>query len=80
MRAATIKKLRKRIKEKGYYEYRLRKFASRGQELKDFYDFECSDFFVGRATASLNRVYYYKRSRKVDARINWYMNKLGMTK
>lgn len=63
----TIKKLRKKIKNKRWVEKQLNRLYNVSESLHNFEIFECSDFFSGKTLAERNRK-IYQRNYKTNIR------------
>lgn len=46
--------------------------------LKNFKTFKCNPFFVGDASAEVNKKIYERRIHRVQAQVRWYSKKLGI--
>lgn len=76
MKARTIRRLRKEISKKGYYEKRWRKFAEECKRWDRFNTFECNSFFVGENKAQLNQWIYDKHAEKAMKKCDYYRRKV----
>lgn len=72
----VTKKLREKVSTKEFVEQRLRSFMEQERRLTQFFDFECSSFFVGQESAKVNTHIYNQKISRVRAEIRWYFKKL----
>lgn len=72
MKAKTIKKLRKIISQKGYYEKRWEKFADKCKKWESFNKFKCNSFFVGSDAAKRNQWVYNKYGKRDMGKCDYY--------
>lgn len=78
MKSRHIKKLRIKIIKKGYYKKRLDELLSKEKDLNHFFHFECNEFFVGYHNCKVNLAKYNKNIDRLSAKIEFYINKLGV--
>lgn len=71
-----VQRLRENILSQDYYKRRLQKYMKQEEYWKDFEQFRCEEFFVGRESARINRAIYRKEMQRVRAKIRWYHNKM----
>lgn len=64
-----ISKIRKLVKNKNWLWKKYLQLADREKELETFWDFKCSDFFVGEIHAKLNRQYYYRATARLERHV-----------
>lgn len=76
MKARTIKKLRNKISQKGYYENRWAEFADKCKKWDSFNTFKCNSFFVGYNAAKLNKWIYKKFGKRDMAKCDYYRRKV----
>ena len=73
---SKYKILKHKVLSKGYYQSRLYLFMKREKYWNNFETFECNDFFVGYASAEVNRELYNKNIFRVRAKVRWYAKKV----
>ena len=73
---SKYKILKHKVLSKGYYQSRLDLFMQREKYWNDFETFKCNDFFVGYASAEVNRELYNKNIFRVRAKVRWYAKKV----
>ena len=73
---SKYKMLKRKVLSKGYYQSRLYLFMKREKYWNNFETFECNDFFVGYASAEVNRELYNKNIFRVRAKVRWYAKKV----
>lgn len=76
MKARTIRRLRKKISKKGYYEDRWEMFAEKCKQWKRFERWECNSFFVGYEAAERNRWIYNTEGKRDMAKCDYYRRKV----
>ena len=72
---SKYKILKRKVLLKGYYQSRLNLFMQREKYWNDFWTFKCNDFFVGDASAEVNRELYNKNIFRIRAKVRWYAKK-----
>ena len=72
---SKYKILKRKVLSKGYYQSRLYLFMKREKYWNNFETFECNDFFVGYASAEVNRQLYNKNIFRIRAKVRWYAKK-----
>lgn len=77
MKARQIRKLRRRISSKGYYQERLDYWLNKCSQMHTFYKFECNEFFRGHKVASHNIGVYNREMPRIEAQIDWYERKIN---
>ena len=73
---SKYKMLKHKVLLKGYYQSRLDLFMQREKYWNDFETFKCNDFFVGDASAEVNRQLYNKNIFRIRAKVRWYAKKV----
>ena len=73
---SKYKILKHKVLSKGYYQSRLYLFMKREKYWNNFETFECNDFFVGYASAEVNRELYNKNIFRIRAKVRWYAKKV----
>ena len=73
---SKYKILKRKVLSKGYYQSRLYLFMKREKYWNNFETFECNDFFVGYASAEVNRQLYNKNIFRIRAKVRWYAKKV----
>ena len=73
---SKYKMLKHKVLSKGHYQSRLDLFMQREKYWNNFETFECNDFFVGYASAEVNRELYNKNIFRVRAKVRWYAKKV----
>ena len=72
---SKYKMLKHKVLSKGYYQSRLDLFMQREKYWNDFETFKCNDFFVGYASAEVNRELYNNNIFRIRAKVRWYAKK-----
>ena len=75
MKARTIKRLRKIISKKGYYEKRLKRISDLLEYWHNFHTFKCDSFFVGYEKAEYNIRIYRANALRLQSKYEWYCKK-----
>ena len=68
---SKYKILKRKVLSKGYYQSRLYLFMKREKYWNNFETFECNDFFVGYASAEVNRQLYNKNIFRIRAKLTY---------
>ncbi len=76
MKARTIKRLRKKISEKGYYKRRLNDLTLQLENWHNFEINECSSSFVGYERAKYNQLNYDAHQPRLAKKVDWYFSKI----
>lgn len=76
MNARTIRRLRKKISKKGYYEERWEEFAKKCKQWERFHRWECNSFFVGYEAARRNNWIYKKEGERDMKKCDYYRKKV----
>lgn len=76
MKAKTIRKLRNKISQKGYYEKRWEMYAEKCHQWKRFDRWECNDFFVGCQKAERNQYIYNTQGLRDMRKCDYYSRKV----
>lgn len=76
MKAKTIKKLRKKISQKGYYERRWDLYSVKCKKWESFNRWECNSFFVGSQRAERNQYIYDTEGLRDIRKCEYYRRKV----
>lgn len=76
MNARTIRRLRKKISKKGYYEERWEMFAEECDQWDKFKTFECNSCIVGVYKSQINLWIYYRHAEKAIKKCDYYRRKV----
>lgn len=76
MKAKTIRKLRKKISQKGYYEERWDIYAEKCRQWERFNRWQCNSFFVGFEKAERNQYIYDTEGSRDIKKCNYYRRKV----
>lgn len=75
MNRNQIKKLRKKISKKGYWDERWDLYSKKCKEWNDFWRWECRSFFVGEERARRNQYKYNKFGERDIKKCYYYERK-----
>lgn len=76
MNAKKIKRLRKKISQKGYYEKRWNIYAEKCRKWNSFNRWECNSFFVGFEKAERNQYIYDTKGMRDIRKCDYYRRKV----
>jgi hypothetical protein len=79
MKAKHFKIMRKRVNDRVWLQKELWKIANVFHDLKNFYRFECSEFFRGGLKAKINLEIHnsnYKKAIRKQHQIEWLMKRI----
>lgn len=66
-----IKKIRKKLSNEKWLQSKYKELLNEDRELNHFYQFDCSSFFRGEATAEYNLKLYHKRVKNNNRRLKF---------